>query len=65
MWMTFGTYALALILHLQTSHMGKKRAIMRKIFAFKELKDDLTSARHLIEDDPYLEVSIDGNVDRV
>lgn len=44
------------------SQLGKKRAILSRVFK-KELKDDLTSARHLIEDDPYLDVHIDGNVE--
>ena len=41
------------------SQLGKKRAILQQAFR-KELKDDMTSARHLIEDDPYLDVHIDG-----
>jgi hypothetical protein len=43
------------------SQLGKKRAILSRVFK-RELKDDLTSARHLIEDDPYLDVHIDGIV---
>jgi hypothetical protein len=45
----------------QLSYIGKKRAILQKVFSKKEFKDDLTSARHLIEDDPYLDVHIEGN----
>ena len=45
------------------SHTGKKRAILRRVLCQKEAREDLTTARHLIEDDPYLDVHIEGIFD--
>ena len=33
---------------------------MKKVFAARNMGDDLVAARHLLEEDPYLDVHIDG-----
>jgi hypothetical protein len=33
---------------------------LKKVFAARNMGDDLVAARHLLEEDPYLDVHIDG-----